>query len=345
MLDNDICQEKRPLVEYAGMNERFIKQCAILLCFVVSVCSEVAADQPCVYIDTNGGVTPVATIRNVPRAARKRVVCKDKQVEEIVAPEKLNVGRDARTAEFSSELGVMKIRWARSMEKCFATPPARAVGEAAHAVSKALRSSRFISEVKYSRREWQLGFIDKTSAISEFPLALSIGQHPGFMVPPNRIYLISDTIAPDCSAKKTADEILVQVLLHEMGHVVEYILLGEQLAPIDRQRSEGFAVWFEQYSSQYTNVVPRGRIAAYYAALSRMRDFRQPFAPDPVGYAHAGARFQTIVERKGVGGLMKVYAAIREQKISFDAAIEQSLGWKQQTFERQVAEYLERNRR
>ena len=135
---------------------------------------------------------------------------------------------------------------------------------------------------------------------------------------------------------------LIQVLLHEMGHVVEYIILGEHQTPPDRERSEGFAVWFEQYSAEYASSLPKGQVRAYYTALARLADSAREFTPDPQGYANAGIKFQTIVDRKGVAGLMSVYTAIREHHLPFEAAVERALAWDRSTFERQIKEFRKR---
>jgi hypothetical protein len=316
---------------------------AVCLCVTVATTPLSVAEDSCVYVNEHGELVPVRNPQTVPRELRNRLVCKDRGIEEIAAPDDLDVGRDARTAEFSTELGPMKVRWSRSIERCFATSPARSVGEAAKAVNRALKSGRFTADVRYTRREWTLAFIDKTAAISQFPLALTVGQHPGFMIPPNRIYLVADYISPNCESREIADDVLTQVLLHEMGHVVEYILLGERQTPLDRERSEGFAVWFEQYSAEFASSLPKGHAQAYYSALARSRDADAGFSPDPGGYAHAGLRFQTIVDRKGIAGLMEVYAVIREQQVPFEVAVERALSWNQSIFQRQIQGYRERN--
>jgi len=316
---------------------------AAISCCLVCALTPLHAEESCVYVNEKGELEAVSNPSRVPRALRQRLVCKDKGIHEVVAPEELKVGRDVRSTSFSTELGPMKVRWSQSIEKCFTTSPVRAVSEAAQAVNRALKNGRFTADLKYTRREWTLGFIDRTSAISQFPLALTLGQHPGFMIPPNRIYLVADLISPNCSSNEIADDILTQVLLHEMGHVVEYILLGERQGTTDHERSEGFAVWFEQYSADFATALPKGQVSAYYAALARSGNTRRAFSADPQGYANAGMLFQTIVERKGVAGLMKVYAAIREQQLPLDAAVEQALSWDRAAFDRQVQEYRKRN--
>jgi len=73
-----------------------------------------------------------------------------------------------------------------------------------------------------------------------------------------------------------------------------------------------------------------------------MVDLDRGFTPDPKGYAQAGLKFQTIVSRKGVSGLMSVYQLIREEQLPFDIAVERALSWNGATFERQVRGYLSR---
>jgi hypothetical protein len=164
------------------------------------------------------------------------------------------------------------------------------------------------------------------------------------MIPPNRIYIVSDNISPNCESRAIADDVLTQVLLHEMGHVIEYILLGERQVPLDRERSEGFAVWFEQYSADFASSLPKGQARAYYAALASSAGVTSGFTPDPVGYANAGERFQTIVRRKGIAGLMSVYSVIREQQVPFDVAVERALSWNKSYFQREVQDLMDRRR-
>lgn len=296
----------------------------------------------CVYQDERGELVAVTNPRQLSREIRERLVCDDKSVDQIAAPEDLDVGKDLRVAEFSTDLGPIKVRWSRSIERCFETNPSRAVSEAARAVNRALSNGRFTADLRHSRREWTLALIDKDRAFSQFPLALSIGRHPGFMIPPNRIYIITDYVAPSCDRQEEADDLLIQVLLHEMGHVVEYALLGQGNIDADRARAEGFAVWFEQYASDYTSALPHGQVRAYYAALARAGGATSAFTPDPQGYAAAGLRFQAIVDRRGVSGLMKVYQVIREDGVPFESAVERALSWDGDTLKRQIEEFAKR---
>jgi hypothetical protein len=305
----------------------------------------VMAESVCVYMTDSGQLEAVKNLQTLPRALRERVVCRDKAPGEIAAPEELRVGRDVRTADFATELGPMRVKWSRSVEACFGRSPSRAVSEAAQAVNRALKNGRFASEAKFARREWSLGFIDRAAAFSQFPVALTVGGHPGFMMPPNRIYIITDFVSQNCENTANADVMLTQVLLHEMGHVIEYLLLGESSTLHDRQQAEGFASWFEQYSADFTSVIPHGKVKSEYAALTKgwspgrsVRDF----SGSSHDYAVAALQFQAIVDRKGIAGLMKVYQYQRDSQVSFDSAVEQGIGWNRAMLERQMAELRQR---
>ncbi|MFN5061741.1 MAG: hypothetical protein ACK5GN_02740 [Pseudomonadota bacterium] len=296
----------------------------LLLSAALFCTRELFAEESCVYLNDSGQIVPVGSVHRLPRAARQRVVCQDKSIDDVAAPDALDVGRDTRTAEVNSDLGPIKVRWSRSIERCFATNPARLVSESAQAVNRALRNGRFTESLRYIRREWTIAFVDRNTAVGQFPLALTLGRHPGFMIPPNRIYLVTDYIAPDCADREVSDGVLLKVLLHEIGHVLEFILLGERQGPPDRERAEGFAVWFEQYSADFTMGLPKGSVRAYYESLARSARPGQRFTPDPQGYAVSGMRFQKIVERKGIAGLMGVYEIIREQQLPFEVAVERA---------------------
>lgn len=302
-------------------------------------------DSSCLYVNEEGEITQVKDAQQVPYKLRSRVVCKDTQPEDIAAPEDVKLGNDSRTASFSTDLGPMSVRWSRSIERCFATSPSRAVGEAAIAVNRALKTGRFTSDIKTARREWSLVFTDKATAFSQFPLALSLGRHAGFMIPPNRIYIISDFVSPDCSGQSVANEALIQVLLHEMGHVVEYLMLGEKRVDGDRERAEGFAAWFEQYSADFTSSIPAGKVRRYYAELARealQHGAGGVFSGTAEDYAYAGLQFQAIVGRRGIAGLMQVYKAMREDGLSFHEAITKALSWNRATLQREMREIAAR---
>jgi hypothetical protein len=232
----------------------------------------------------------------------------------------------------------MDVRWPRQVEQCFGKSPSRAISEAASAVNRTLRTGRFDEKMKYARRDWSLVLIDRASAVSQFPMQLSLGGHPGFMVPPNQIYIVVDYISPNCQPNGDVDALLTQVLLHEMGHVLELSLLGESGFAADRKRAEGFAAWFEGYSAKFSSTVPRGRVQETYRSMVQSQSSvgSQQFSGSGQDYAISSLEFEAIVARKGVSGLMDVYETMNTCQCSFYEALHKKFGWDQKYLQREV---------
>ena len=298
-------------------------------------------DLPCAYLNDAGEVEQVASVERTPPRFRSRVVCAGED-SSIPSPEDVELDGTVRTASFVTDLGPIDVKWPLSVERCFGRSPARAVDDAAATVNKALASARFPPEVKNGSRRWTLAFTDRAAAIKQFPAALTIGGHPGFMLPPNQIYLIADFISPTCDRTGVADAVLTQVLLHEMGHVIEFLILGNEFG-LDRPRAEGFASWFEQYSADFSRAIPKNSVRAYYRKLAAeaLKTLPAPFDGTPYDYARAALKFDAIVNKRGVSGLMGLYDVMKSDHVSFDQAAEKNLKWSPKFLEREMAELVE----
>ena len=158
------------------------------------------------------------------------------------------------------------------------------------------------------------------------------------MVPPNQIYIVVDFISPNCQPSGDVDALLTQVLLHEMGHVLEFSLLGESGFAADRKRAEGFAAWFEGYSSKFSSAIPRGRVQETYRTMVQSQSGvgSQQFSGSGQDYAIASLEFEAIVARKGVSGLMEVYETMSTSRCSFYDALYKKFGWDQKDLQREV---------
>lgn len=311
---------------------------------LVLVSSELHADKRCAYLSDDGEVRQIDSPEDAPVRLRQRVVCASEQeIPAIPDADEVDIQGAVKTASFVTDLGPISVKWPLSVEKCFGRSPAKAVADAAQTVNRAIASAPFPAEVKNRSRSWSLAFTDKATAVREFPASLTIGGHPGFMVPPNNIYLISDFISPSCNSSEVADSLLTQVLLHEMGHVIEYLMLGKDFG-LDRPRAEGFASWFEQYAAEYSRVIPKGSVSAYYRQLATqaMKSLPAPFEGSPYDYARAALMFEAIVERRGVAGLMGVYNVIKTEGIPFSAAVEKSVRWNKKTLEQEMMNLVTR---
>jgi len=249
-------------------------------------------------------------------------------------PDASNVKLDGplRHADFSSDLGRFSVRWQRAAEDCFGTSPSRAVADAASTVNRALSSAHFSSRIK--AREWSIVFTDEAAAQSQFPSSISRGRHPGFMIPPNNIYIITQYVTGDCNKGGSgADAELARVLLHEMGHVMEFLILGDSFGG-DAERAEGFASWFEEYSSNYSSLISHGAIHAQQVSLAQsllpnIAPFSGRFSGTAGEYAIAALVFKAYVKKRGVSGLMEIYDDMISRGVSFTDALAKA-GWDQQ---------------
>ena len=308
---------------------------AMLLYAVVA--EPARAQESCVYADEQGNIRSTSALKGVPSRYRAKAVCRSSEPRVIPKTEDVEIRGASRSDSFSTPLGTMDVRWPRSAEKCLGRSPTRAISEAATAVNRALRNARFNESIKRERRDWSLVFIDRASAVSQFPMALSLGGHPGFMVPPNQIYMVVDYISPNCAASGDVDALLTQVLLHEMGHVLEFALLSGKGGD-DRKRAEGFAAWFEGYSSKFSSTIPKGSVQARYRSLMRSQGGvgSPAFEGSGEDYAIASLEFEAIVSRKGVSGLMSVYETMAQDRCSFYEALNKRFGWDRKDLQHEV---------
>jgi hypothetical protein len=318
---------------------RFIYRTSVALLVSAGVldASPARAQESCVYADDRGTILSASSLKDVPSRFRAKAACRTKQPSSIPKAEDVALRGSTRSESFGTPLGTMDVRWQRSAEQCFGKSPARAISEAASAVNRALHTARFDQRIKSQRRDWSLVFIDRASAVSQFPITLSLGGHPGFMVPPNQIYMVVDYISPHCQASGDVDAHLTQVLLHEMGHVLEFALLDGTDGD-DRKRAEGFAAWFEGYSSKFSSAIPKGSVQQRYRALIRSQADVGTSTFDGSGqdYAIASLEFEAIVARKGVSGLMSVYETMVSERCSFYEALGKRYGWDQKQLKREV---------
>ena len=265
---------------------------------------------------------------------------------QMASPSEINLKGNIRVATLNSALGRIELRWPRAVEQLFGRTPERATVDAAASVNRALNASSFPTEVQHLYQEWSIVFLDASQPITQVPPSLVNDCHPGWMTPPSNIYIVAQTAANFCGGQRVepsvADSRLAQVLIHEMGHAVEYQLLKDQFAR-NRMRAEGFASWFEQYANDYSSVIPRGSIKNYYRSMARS-SFRGSsqfsFSGTASDYAQASMFFAAIESRRGVSGVVDLYKRMRTQKVDLMPAIQGEMGWDDRKLSEEVIRLL-----
>ena len=305
------------------------------------------AEEVCFYKNASGKEIIVDSFKKVPSIYRSRSRCFKKEKRQNLAnPEEIDLEGSKREQSFSTSLGQVNLRWARKVEKLFGRTPVRAVGDAMRTAQRFLNIRGFDSKVRRMQPEWQIIFMDENLPEHQIPEYLVDNCHPGWMLPPTKIYIVAQRVAGSCSGKGVnkkivADGDLIKVLLHEIGHSVEYQLLNQKQN--QRSLAEGFASWFEQESSNYSHLVDRNSVKQEYYNLAKASFKNNPqfvFDGSSYAYARASLYYHAIVRRGSIGHLMDIYD-YQNQGIDFLSAVDKRMGWSAKRFEEEVRRVID----
>lgn len=299
----------------------------------------------CLYRSSDGRLVQVNSRSDIPEQFRASARCFAPRVgEHLAQPDEVNLSGNLRQIEMTSSLGRIKLRWPRKVEKLFGRTPERAMADAAQTASRVLKRGSFPPSIQTLTVEWNVVFMDEELPETQIPHYLISNCHPAWMTPPANLYVVSQRVVAGCSGGNGStssinDGQLAQVLLHEIGHVIEFNLLEGRMGG-DRLRAEGFASWFEQYSSDFSSVIPSGKAKSFYLSLARQGFNRNPdllqFSGGAEDYARASMIFHAIVERRNVSGLVDVYQGMLQSNVGFFDAIEKTLGWDMKRLAKEV---------
>jgi len=297
------------------------------------------------YQTSEGKFVQVRSRAKVPLKYRDAARCFDEKPSPYLAkPDEINLKGTSRKVDMASSVGRIELRWPRKIETLFGRTPERAVADAGRTVSRVLKQSGFPLALRTIDLDWKIVFMDEELPEKQIPTMLVNRCHPAWMTPPANIYVVAQRVVAGCGGAKppgsrVADSQLAQVLLHEMGHVLEYHLLQGQVLR-NRMRAEGFASWFEQYSSDYSSVIKKGTVKDYYLKLAKSSVGQSPntfyFGGTASDYARASLYFHAVVERKRVKGLMDVYQTMVDEKIDYFSAVKKKFYWSDKKFGEEV---------
>lgn len=303
----------------------------------------------CTYTDENGKLIFAPDIEAIPVRFRKTADCNmAMQAQTLAAPEDISLGTNERRTSIQTPLGMMHARWNRTAGNYFSKTPNRAIQDAAQAVSRAVSHSAFPTKLKNAQEAWQIVFLDQKLPESQIPSDLIKNCHPGWMTPPKNIYIIAQRVAGICSSKDTlaakpaADSQLAAVLIHEMGHAVEFQLMGPKTKSKgpDKMQSEGFATWFEGIAGKESRLLSSGRPGKSKEQLAQESLRKWPdrfdFNGSAQDYARASMYFKAIENKRGLQGVLQMYKVMEDKGLSFEAAILDSMRWNNATLQREI---------
>lgn len=308
--------------------------------------------ESCLYLTRDNTIKNAKSLSAVPPEYREQARCfpGKKQDFYLAKPNEIELKGPVLADQLSSPVGPIRLRGARSIQRLFGRTPIRAMNEAAQAVNRALKQGPFPEGLRTLNLEWNVVFLDEKLPETQIPAQLISNCHPGWMTAPANIYIVAQRVAAGCSAGqkrsiRDADAEMMRVLLHEMGHAVEAQLLGP-LFEGDRMRAEGFAVWFEGYASSFSPLGKGRDSELQYQRMAKSSFEQSPksfhFSGSPEDYARAGTYFKVIVQQRGMRALLDVYRAMKEEQLSFSAAIEKKIGWKAQKLNEQALLFIDK---
>ena len=327
--------------------ECFVVLLTLTTLLVPDLLSAADDSEVCIYTNAAGSIVQTNSRKDVPSQFRNTSKCfTPKNANTMVAPAEVKLEGSVRHEDIVSALGPIKLRWARSVEGMFGRTPQRAMREAAQAIGRVLKQSGVPSEFSNMRLDWDVVFMDEEVPDTQIPLQLVTNCHPAWMVPTASVYVVAQRVLAGCMGaqarqSRIGDEQLIDVLLHEMGHAIEFQLLGRRQNN-DQAMAEGFATWFAEYASRYSDVARGSGIYSLYKRAARER-FGQSglgFDGTMAAYALAAAPYHAITARKGLSGVMKVYTEMREKDLPFDAAVDSAIGWNAKRMAIEVQSYL-----
>lgn len=259
-------------------------------------------------------------------------------------PHEVQLAGASRDFNFSTAFGGLRIRWQVASSDYFGREPYYVVKESWDQAARSLSRRQFPSALRSSPFDWNLVFMDEAATVRSYPFGIR-DCHPAWIRPPADIFVSAFYIGTSCRQgilpEQEARNRLRGTLYHEFGHAIEYQLLGNAVKQAERYHSEGFAEWFEVQAlsdhglSRYADNIKQG-------ARKHFSETWNPrgFSGSNEDYYRAYALIESIVKKRGLSGLLRVYALIKQQAIPFDQAVKKELGWSAEQWMKETAQIL-----
>jgi hypothetical protein len=328
------------------MKLRFLP--ALLLTLLLISAGSAFANEACIYQSSDGTIKQVNSLTAVPEELRHFARCfQNKENPYLAKPQEIQLSGNIRRELLNSSVGPIHLRWPRKIEGLFGRTPLRAMTDASQTVSKALKRSSVPGVLQKLNLDWQVIFLDADLPETQIPAYLISNCHPGWMTPPANIYIVGQRVAGGCGGLGTtagvADSKLTEVLVHEMGHAVEYALLEGMENPPERMRKEGFATWFESYAADFSSLMNRREIDLKLKEAAKSSIRSNPsfnFQGSGEDYARAAIYFRVVEHKRGVQRVFELYDIVGKGRPLIPAILE-SLNWNEQMLDKELRRYLD----
>lgn len=320
------------------------------------------AEQNCIYTTNDGMIASVTSVDAVPLEYRSSAKCVDvkkrsparvstqeqrrKSIAQMRAetkkrydakrplrPDQLNLNRTKRQREIQTSLGRVLLSWEASAEKYLRKSPEKTVTNTMRAAARTLAQNSFPPDLRNLKYDWRIVIMDKVPPEADIKVNGQGACHPGWMRFPADIFIAAERIATSCGRKRLSlqegSEALEETLIHEIGHAIEFKMLGNRYRSHQRWHNEGFATWFESLGANYIS----GRGVNKSRMRERVRkswnsswDPRQ-FKGSGEDYARGYAMIATIAEKTSIRRLQQVYIKAANSNRPMLTTISEELRW------------------
>jgi hypothetical protein len=246
-------------------------------------------------------------------------------------PHEVRLTGAARDFNFSTAFGRLRIRWQVASTDYFGKEPYYVVKESWEQAAKTLSRRQFPAALRSSPFDWNLVFMDEAATVRVYPFGKQ-DCHPAWITPPADIFVSAFYIGTGCRQgvlpEQEARNRLRGTLYHEFGHAIEYQLLGAAVKGAERYHSEGFAEWFEVQALSDHGLSGEARQIQQGSKKHFLENWNpKTFSGSNSDYYRAYAMIESIVKKRSLSGLLRVYEVIKREEIPFDAAVKKELGW------------------
>ena len=233
-----------------------------------------------------------------------------------------------RKTVVSTALGDVVLKLPLGFESTVGFSLFRAIQTSWSAAARVLAAANFPPE--FSRGyDWNL-IVHDGKPLSPSGSRMSASYcHTALMGPPSDIVVNGYRLLHPCDQSLPPEQALLTSLVHEIGHAIEFRLLGSAFSRRQRWHGEGFATWFEMRGRKLLGVYPQ---SANHELAYRIREsLRKEWKPyffqgSPDDYLRSYALISDLVDLHSTEKLFASYKRMSRDNCLFEEAVERELG-------------------
>lgn len=183
----------------------------------------------------------------------------------------------------------------------------------------------FVADSQY---DWNVVFVPRILSTMQKRALGSNYCHMAMMGPPADVVIDINRVLNPCGASSSKPQlaVLVSSLIHEIGHAVEFRLLGNAFPRRERWHSEGFATWFESLGQEIIDSSSDSSLKNRARSVFSMKWRPYLFSGSPADYLQSYAMLAVIAEQSPEK-LFAVYQRMSAEHLGFSEAVGKTLGW------------------